>query len=401
MKVLSINSVNRGSTGNIMNGIAQKCRSLGYEAITCVPKTRSNKSRKINNQIFIGSVFSRKLHGILGYRTGKHGTFSKLATKGLIKKIKKLRPDIIHLHNLHGSYVNLPLLFDFIKKSKIKTVWTLHDCWSVTGHCPHFDMIGCNKWKTDCCSCSQYSQYPAAKKDVSKWMHQKKKEWFLGANNLTITTPSNWLKGIIKESFLKDYPVEVINNGIDLSVFKPTESDFREKYNLEGKFIVLGVADSWGERKGLDVFIELSKKLDDRFKIVLVGTNDSVDRLLPENILSIHRTENQTELAKIYTSADVFVNPTREEVFGLVNAEALACGTPVLTFRTGGSPEVIDDKCGVVTQKNDLDAMFLQITKLCIERPFSSKDCMARASSFSKEDKFGEYVRLYTELLKK
>ena len=286
------------------------------------------------------------------------------------------------------------MLFRYIKKNNVKVIWTMHDCWALTGHCANFDMVGCDKWKTECKKCPQYRDYPKSLFDNSKFMHKNKKKWFLGVKDLTIVTPSNWLEGIVKQSFLKDYPVKVINNGIDLTVFKPTESNFREKYNLKDKFILLGVAFGWGERKGLDVFIELSKRLSEEYQIVLVGTDDNTDKLLPDNIISIHRTQNQTELAEIYTAADLFVNPTREENFPTVNIEALACGTPVLTFNTGGSPEIIDESCGAVVAKNDIDSLEKEIYSF--KESFQSfSHCIARARTFNEAEKYLEYIKLY------
>ena len=216
---------------------------------------------------------------------------------------------------------------------------------------------------------------------------------------MTIVTPSEWLASLVKESYLKDYPVKVINNGIDLNIFKPTESDFIKKYALENKYIVLGVAFGWGRRKGLDVFIELAKRLDEeKYKIVLAGTDDNVDKLLPDNIISIHRTQNQTELAEIYTAADVFANPTREENYPTVNMEALACGTPVVTFNTGGSPEMLDETCGAAVAKDDNDAMYNEIIRICEKKPYSMEACIKKAKGFDKNEKFGEYIRLYEVL---
>lgn len=230
-------------------------------------------------------------------------------------------------------------------------------------------------------------------------MYDKKKSWFTGVSNMILVANSYWTAEQAKQSFLNEYNVDVIYNGIDLNIFKPTESDFRQKYRCENKYIVLGVAFGWGERKGLDVLIELAKRLDgEKYQIVLVGTNDETDRRLPENIISIHRTQNQTELAKIYTVANVFVNPTREEAFGLVNIEALACGTPGVTFKTGGSPECFDKTCGSVVDKDDIGALKSEIIRICETKPYSKADCIYRASHFNKKEKFKEYIRLYEEI---
>lgn len=217
---------------------------------------------------------------------------------------------------------------------------------------------------------------------------------------MTVVTPSQWLADLVKQSFLKDYPVRVINNGIDLKVFKSRESEFRAKHGIaDDKYIVLGVAFEWSKRKGLDVFVELSKRLDcKKYQIVLVGTDNSVDKQLPENILSIHRTNDQQELAEIYTTADIFVNPTREEVLGMVNIEAMACGTPVLTFRSGGSPECLSYKSGTVVECDDIDTLESEIRQICLENPYTSDDCRNAALRFSKEDRFNQYCDLYKEL---
>lgn len=399
MKTVLINSCNFGSTGNIMLEIAETAENGGYTAAVCYPQSRDNSRKQKEKDFIIGTRFSRNIHLQLAGITGLNGCFSYFSTLKLLKKLDKLKPDIIHLHNLHNCYINLSLLFKYIKKHNIKTVWTLHDCWAFTGHCPYFDIVGCNKWKTGCYSCPQYKEYPKSLFDNSKIMYRLKRKWFSGVKNMTIVTPSEWLASLVKESYLKDYPVKVINNGIDLNVFKPTESDFRKKYALENKYIVLGVAFGWGRRKGLDVFVELEKRFDkEKYKIVLVGTDDNIDKLLPENIISIHRTQNQTELAEIYTAADVFANPTREENYPTVNMESVACGTPVVTFNTGGSPEMLDETCGAAVTKDDADAMYNEIIRICEKKPYSMEACIKKAKGFDKNEKFGEYIRLYEVL---
>lgn len=378
-----------------MLNISKKAKENGHIVKICYPNINENRKKYVDDAIMIGNDFSRYIHIALSQLTGLNGCFSFFSTFLFLKKIKKLNPDIIHLHNIHDCFINYPLLFRFIKKHNIKTICTLHDCWSFTGHCAHFDYIACSKWREGCESCVQYKSYPKSYIDNSKQMYRLKKKWFTGVKDLTIVTPSSWLADLVKQSFLKDYPVKVINNGIDLSVFKPTESNFREKYNCEDKFLLLGVAFGWGERKGLDVFVELSKKLDDNFQIVLVGTSDEVDKQLPDNIISIHRTNNRQELAEIYTAADLFVNPTREENYPTVNMESLACGTPVITFNTGGSPEIIDKTCGVVVPKDDLEALYNEIIEISKENPYSKGNCLKKAEDFNMNDRFEEYIKLY------
>ena len=402
MNIAIINMTCEGSTGKIMLQLTQKARHEGHNAIAYTPyplKHYEKTEIKRANHIYFSSYFERKIHNLFGRITGFNGLLSITGTKRLVKQLKNNNTQLIHLHNLHSYCINLPILFRYIKKQNIQVFWTFHDCWAFTGHCPHFDMIGCDKWKTFCRNCPQYREYPQGHIDTSSKMYRLKKKWFTGVENMTIITPSRWLADLVKESYLKDYPVKVIHNGIDLSIFKPTPSSFREKHKIsESKYIVLGVAFDWGVRKGLDVFAALSERLDaEQYQIVLVGTSDEIDKKLPKNILSIHKTQNQNELVEIYTAADIFVNPTREEALGLVNIEALACGTPVLTFHTGGSPEILDDSCGSVIAKDDLDTMEAEIKRICVDKPYPAKACVRRAQEFDMNERFEEYVKLYEQ----
>ena len=393
MKILQINSYNFGSTGNIMVGIADTARARGMTCITACPDGRSMRVRKLENHRFIGSRIGRNLHIRLAELTGLHGCFSVADTWFFLRKVRAMKPDVIHLHNLHNCYINLPMLFRFLRRSGIPVVWTLHDCWAFTGKCPYFDMAGCDRWKSGCHHCPQLADYPTARVDTTARMWKWKRKWFTLPEKMTIVTPSQWLADLAGQSFLGKYPVRVIPNGTDLSVFQPTA---REK-DPEGTYTVLGVAFEWGQRKGLDVFVELARRLDERFQIVLVGTNEAIDRQLPENIRSIHRTADVWELTRLYSGADVFVNPTREEALGMVNIEALACGTPVVTFRTGGSPECLDDTCGAVVEKDDMDALTRQIIRICTEKPYAEADCVRVARRFDKQARFADYCRLYEE----
>lgn len=405
MKVFEVNSWDYGSTGKIMLQIAETARQSGFFVKTC--SSRFNGRKKLlsqednKNHIYFGSFVSFALHYILGCKFGLLGFFSFFSTIRLLWKIKKTNCSLIHLHNLHDYSINLPLLFHFIKKNNIPVIWTLHDCWCFTGRCPHFIMQRCNKWEKGCYDCPYPKKsYPPSDIDTSNMMWKCKRQLFMGIEKCMIITPSHWLADLVKRSFLKDYPVKVINNGINLSVFKPIESDFREQHGLTDKKIILGVAFGWGKRKGLDVFIELDRRLSDDYRIVLVGTDGCVDKQLPANIISIHRTQNQKELAQIYTAADVFANPTREDSYPTVNMESIACGTPVVTFRTGGSPEILDETCGSVVDCDDIDAMEFEIRRICEEKPYSLDACLKRARSFDMNDRFKEYVETYKEIEK-
>lgn len=406
MKIVEINAYHRGSTGKIMLGIAQVARQAGHEVWTFSPRKLSRNGGlsfpELPGHSYFSSLPESALHLFLGRFSGLHGLFSSLGTLGLLRRLDKIGPDVLHLHNLHGSYISLPLLFNYIKKHKIPTVWTLHDCWAFTGQCPYFTLANCEKWKSGCHHCPQIHSYPKAYVDRSRFMWKLKKNCFTGLEELTLVTPSEWLAGLVKQSFLKDYPVEVINNGIDLNIFRPKDSSFRRDHGISPQeYMLLGVAFGWEKRKGLDAFLWLAEHLPENYRIVLVGTDEEVDKLLPSNIISLRRTGSQQELAKIYSAADLFVNPTREENFPTVNMEALACGTPVLTFNTGGSPEIIDDSCGAVVDCGDMEALAEKCRLVCENSVFSSAACLRRAAEYGQERCFRQYVVSYESMASK
>lgn len=393
MKILQINSVcGVGSTGRIATDLYKVIEEAGHECVIAYGRGTAPEGIKT---IKIGTNFDNYMHVAKTRIFDRHGFGSTKATKEFIKKVEEYNPDVIHLHNIHGYYINVEVLFDYLKRANKKVVWTLHDCWAFTGHCSHFDYIGCDKWKNGCKKCPQKNEYPSSKiADASEFNYEKKKELFTSVKDMTIVTPSKWLAGLVKESFLGKYEVIVINNGIDLDVFKPTESDFREKYGLQDKKIILGVASVWTERKGVNTFIELSEKLDDNFKIILVGVNKKQKSMLPKNVIGITRTNNVKELAEIYTVADVFVNPTLEEVMGLTNVEALACGIPVITFDSGGSVECIDESSGKIVTKGDIDKLIKYINEIK-NMNISKECCINRANLFNKWEKYNKYINMY------
>lgn len=400
MKVLQVNTVyGEGSTGKIVMDIQGLCKENG---IHCVAACRYiTNGKKPADTIEISSRLDAKLHGALARFTMLKGCFSYFKTRSFVRKIKKYSPDIVHLHNLHGSYVNVALLAKLIKREGISVVFTLHDCWAFTAICPHFSVCGCDKWKQGCASCPQRKKYSSSLVDLSRFIWQFKKKHLTGFDNAIVVTPSRWLAGLVKQSFLNVYPVKVINNGIDLDVFKPTESDFRKKHSLENKRVVLAVAFGWSYSKGLDVVKVLAYRFSDDYRLVIVGTDDKVNKALPSNVLCIHRTNNRQELAEIYSAADVLVNPTREEVLGLVNVEALACGTPVVTFNAGGSPECIDETCGAVVETDDIEGMYKEVVRICTDHPYTKENCVKRAKLFDKNQRLNEYIQLYKSMEKK
>lgn len=400
MKVVQINAVcGSGSTGRICVELNEMLLAHGHEGIILYGNGSSDyaHSQKVATPIGV------KVHGLLSRVMGKNAAYSPLATRKLLRILKSYKPDVVHLHNLHGNYANLKLLLQYLAKNDIPTVLTLHDCWFFTGKCTHYTAEGCNKWQTGCHNC------PKLKADIPSWffdrtaeMWQEKKRLFDAIPRLAVIGVSDWITGEAKQSFLTDAKiVKTIHNGIDLQVFKPTVGHVPEKYGLsKSKKILLGVAAGWSRTKGLDVFIELFRRLDDtQYQIVLVGTDKNVDTQLPPNIISIHRTEDHWELAELYTMADLFVNPTRQDTFPTVNMEAIACGTPVVTFRTGGSPEILDDLTGSVVDCDDIDGLEREIVRICEEKPFSEGDCLKRAESFDKATRYREYLDIYDGVL--
>lgn len=396
-KILHINSVNYGSTGNIMLDIAKKARENGYDCFTSNGVSRI----KIENNIFIGSKIERYAHYRLSELTGMNGCFSKHGTKKFLKQIDRIKPDIIHLHNLHGWYINLKLLFDYIKRNRIKVVWTLHDCWSFTGHCPHFDYIKCEKWKTGCYKCLQYKNYPQSLIDKSKKLYFFKKKWFTGIQNLHLVCPSIWIADLVSQSFLQNYNVSVINNFVNLDIFKPRDNmNFRNKNNLKNKYTLLAVAAPWSELKGYKYIMQLSEKLDDKYKIVMVGLTEDQISKLPSNIIGIKKTDNVNQLVELYSTADLFINTTLQEVFGLVNVEALACGTPVITFNTGGCPEIVNDKVGMVVEKGNIELLIKGIDTICKKgKQKYYNACIEESKKYEKETLIQKYLDLYKSLL--
>mgnify|MGYP003292828408 CR=1 FL=1 len=356
MKVLQINSVcGIRSTGRICTELADQFIAQGHEVKIgygreTVPERYQSMAVRIGSDqdVYFSALKSRLLDN--------EGFNNKKATRRFLQWADTYDPDLLWLHNLHGYYINLELLFQWIKQRPgMQVKWTLHDCWAFTGHCAHFTMVDCKKWKTQCKNCSQKGTYPKGMfLDHSKVNYQKKRQCFLGISDLTIITPSHWLASLVRQSFLKDYPIEVRHHSVDTDVFKPTPGDFRKRYGLENKKIVLGVATAWTKSKGLDDFIALSSKLDDTYKIVLVGIPPNMRSSLPGNILALERTNHTKELAEIYTAADVFVNPSREETFGLTTLEAISCGSKTIVYQETACEEVVKlHGCGVAVEQTE------------------------------------------------
>jgi putative colanic acid biosynthesis glycosyltransferase len=403
MHILQINSdYEYGSTGRIVRELQERLL-LRRDKCTVAYGRQRIKNIEHPDVISIGNSIDNYLHVAKTRIQDAHGFGSYFATKKFLKKIDELRPDVIHLHNLHGYYIHIFLLFEYLKKLRKPVIWTLHDCWSFTGHCAYYDYIGCDKWKNRCYQCALKGEYPKSNFiDRSIKNFQQKKLLFKDSHNLTLVTPSEWLKSQIKESYLGGYPVKVINNGIDLDVFNPVSSDIRKRYNLESKFLILGVASIWGERKGFQYFMKLARHLKPDEKIILVGLTERQIKQLPEGIIGIQRTNSTAELAAIYSAVDVFVNPTLEDNYPTTNLEAIACGTPVITFNSGGSSESVKEGCGSVVERGDLSGLFQAISTIKKNgKHFYAEECRRYAlSSFNKNVKFEEYIELYRTVLR-
>ena len=411
MKVALVNTIcGAGSVGRICVDLYDTMKTMGHEPYMIAGRGEINRGM---HGYVIGNKADFVCHVLKNFFQGKAGFGSRATTLKFIDWLKQVKPDVIHLHNIHGFYLQIELLFDYIKKENIPVVWTLHDCWSFTGHCAYFDYIECEKWKTDhegCHNCPIHrSAYPYALfKDNSVWSYARKKETFTGVKNMTIVTPSQWLADLVKQSFLQEYPVKVIPNGINLEQFVPlTQQQYdiakKQKKGYAHK-TVLGVANRWEERKGLVYFEKLIDMLPDNYTVELIGLNDAqkaqMTKKYPSHkFVAIDRTKNVELLAAVYRNADVYVNATLEDNFPTTNLEALACGTPVVTFDTGGSRESLDETCGIAVPKRDIDALCQAVRKVCEEEPFKYTHCRKRAMLYKKEDRFTEYIHLYEAVL--
>lgn len=399
MRILQINSFfSVGGPPRIVNGIYDTLKKQGHDCKIAAARKKMyvpDDSIRIGNEI---EVYSNALKARLFDNEGRN---AKRATKEFIRKIVQYNPDIIQLHNVHGYYINYEKLFPFLKQYGKPIVWTFHDCWPMTGHCVHFDYIGCEKWKNEgCFACPQSNEYPTSIiADSSTINFEKKKQTFTNIKNMTIVTVSEWLKGRVLESFFKEYPVEVIPNGIDLDIFKPVEYEhLSKKYGLCHKKVVLGVAQNWCDKKGLSDCVKLSQKLSSEYQMVLVGLTTKQQKSIPSNIIGICRTNDSNELAAFYTMAHIFVNFSVEETMGLTTVEALACGTPVIVYNKTAVPEVIDHTCGWIVEAHDIDGI-ISIIKNSFDKSAYSTACRKRAKAYETEKQYSKYVKLYEQIL--
>ncbi len=365
MKILLINVVcGIRSTGRICTELADKLTSEGH--VVKIAYGREDVPPQYEKYaVKIGNKWDQRFHGIRTRIFDQHGFGSGKATKAFLEWADGFNPDMVWLHNIHGYYIHVEQLFEWIKKRPhMQVKWTLHDCWAFTGHCSHFTVAGCDKWQSGCLHCVQKRRYPGSfVKDNCKENYERKKQAFTGVQNMTLITPSMWLANLVRKSFLKEYPIEVCYNTVDTQVFKPSPSDFRERYGLENRKIVLGVASVWDAHKGLKDFVKLEEMLDSNYAIVLVGLNKKQRESMPESVISIARTDSKEELAEIYTAADVFVNPSREETFGLTTVEAVLCGTPAIVYEGTACEEVVQMYEGVAVPLG-VENLYQEIVKI-------------------------------------
>ena len=399
MKVLLINAVcGTGSTGRIVADIWKALKDQGHEAKVAYGVGHGSIVSP-EDQICFNNKIGYYTHNILAKITDKTGMYSKRETKELLKKIDEFQPDIIHLHNLHGYYINYPILFEYLAKKDIPVVWTLHDCWAYTGHCAYYSANQCALWKTDCEKCEHLQEYPRCYfNGNTKNNYKKKKAAFTSVSRMIITTPSNWLANEVKKSFLSKYPILTVYNAIDLNIFKPTASDFKTVHGIGSQQMILSVANVWEKRKGLDDIVELSKVLDSNKVLVIVGVDEDQKKKLPTDIIAIKRTANLDELVKIYSAADVFVNLSVEETFGMVTAEALACGTPVVAYDKTAVPEVVDKQSGVIVHAGNIQELVSGISKA---QSISSENARRRAEMFDKKTEIERFMYIYQMSMEK
>lgn len=400
--VLQINSaLNTGSTGRIAEQIGKFVISKGWESY--IAFGRSNNSSE-SNTIKIGNKLDFVSHVIISRCLDRHGYGSVNATKILIEQIKDIKPDIVHLHNLHGYYINYETLFGYLSQSHIPVVWTLHDCWAFTGHCSYFSNINCEKWKVKCEECPKKMNYPRSwffDRSTDNFFHKKK--IYNSISNLTIVSVSSWLNSLVKESILKDFPNRVINNGVDLETFQPSYNivSTREKYRIKKKYILLGVATSWSLGKGWNDYCSLNNVLPDDCVIILVGLKKKQIEALPEGIMGIERTESVKELADLYAAADIVLNLSYQETFGMTTAEGFACGTPGIVYNSTASPELISPETGLIVEPGNIEKLKNAIDEILRKgKNYYSTNCRKRAEEmYNANLQYAKYFKLYEDLI--
>lgn len=393
MRILMINTVcGMGSTGRICTDLARSYEQQGHEVKITYRGTQILSKDAEKYGVQVGTKADVYFHALVSRISDKAGFYSKRATRQLLQYIREYNPDVIHLHNLHGYYVNVELLFQYLKEEfKGKVVWTLHDCWAFTGHCVHYSYVGCDRWKTGCRDCPQKKTYPSSLfADRSRKNYEEKKRLFTGVPNMTIVAVSQWLKEQAEASFLGQYPVVRVYNGIDYSVYRPLHSNIREIMGIGDKKMILSVSSGWDDRKGYGRLRTLAANAPEDWRFVIVGLAKEQISQLPENCIGMERTWDREEMVKLYTAADVFYHPSVEETFGLVTAEAVACGTYAVVMNATACPEPLGDY-GLVLDSGDPEEAIQKISEVLTWKNRNP------VNLFTKKDMTESYLTLYQE----
>lgn len=408
MKVFQINTVcGSGSTGRIAVDLSKMLKEKGNQC--CIAYSRGVAPANVESYRF-GNKLEIYWHGIMTRITDRHGMYSKRATKKLIAKIREYNPDIIHLHNVHGYYLNIKLLFEFLASYRKPVVWTLHDCWSYTGHCSHYTCVSCDKWMNQCSECPLKKDYPGSLfLDNSVRNYLDKKDLFTSIEQLHLVTPSHWLKEEVEKSFFgqksalhpNGIACTAVPNGIDITKFVYTASDKRKELGIDNKKVILGVANVWTMQKGFVDFIELAKELDESYQIVMVGVDKKRSEQLPKNIIALERTKNIEELIEFYSIADVYFNSSIEETMGMTTGEAICCGTPVVAYRSTAVPESVGEGCGIVVEAGNVRAAKKAIVEICANKKQYKEACMSYREQFEISKAHESYYSIYRMMLEK
>lgn len=400
-RLLQINTVvNSGSVGRIAEDIGKWVQQNGWESYIAYGRNKRDSNSRL---IRIGSDWDVKLHGVQTRIFDSHGLGSKRATERFIRQLQEIRPDIIHLHNLHGYYLNIEVFFNYLSQCNIPVVWTLHDCWSFTGHCVHFQDIDCQRWQLQCEKCPLKKNYPASLLlDRSFRNYIDKRKLFTSVPNMTVVPVCHWLENMVKKSFLKGMKTHVIHNGIDTEIFAPQNtSEVCKKYGLENKFVLIAIANVWNSTKGFEDILQISQNLSCDDRILMIGVNKRQKQELPPNVIGIERTENMHELAELYSVADVLINPTYQDTFPTINLEAQACGVPVVTYATGGCSEAVNNETGIVVRTGDV-GKFMNAIAVVKQKGKVAYSSFCRENiwnHYRKENKYSEYFSLYRNIL--
>ena len=401
MKLLQINvDANNGSNGSIAQELGREALRRGWESYIAYGR-RSVPSE--STLIRIGNDLDVKIHGIQSRLFDNHGLASKSATRQFLKSVDEIRPNLIHLHNIHGYYLNYKLLFEYFKEKNIPIVWTFHDCWPFTGHCGYFESVQCEKWKTGCHSCELRKFYPKSLfLDRSSRNFRLKKSLFTSINSLHITTVSKWLMSKVRDSFFRDYPISTVYNFVNEKIFSPNvERINRCDYGLDDRKILIGAAANWVPSKGIPDFNALAGSLSDKYQIVMVGVTEEVKNQISSNVHCLSRVESPQKLAALYAEADILLNLSRQETFGMTTLEAMACGTPGISYNNTACPEVLSNDTGVIVPTGNIKAVEEAIELIEKKGKKSFKDnCVARANTiFSKNNIISQYFDVYDKAL--